>query len=68
MLRGRETAMRENRFWDSQLYSYYYHGENPETILLYNNYVDKLAPADIQAAAGYFNFERYVKMVLLPGE
>lgn len=65
--RNREVSLKENRFWLSSLRTYYANGENPEEILDYYKYVDKLTTNAIQSAAKrYFDSNNMVKVVLFP--
>ena len=65
--RGRETSLRENGFWLGSLQSRYQHGDDPATILKYDELVDGLDAADVQGAAKrYLDTGNYVKVVLYP--
>ena len=65
--RHREVNLKENRFWLSSLRSHYFDGEDPETILDYYKFVDKLTPGAIQSAARrYFDSNNMVEVVLFP--
>lgn len=59
--------MKQNNFWLSNLYSYYFDNEDPEMILNYPKLVDGLTGRAIQSAVKkYFNMDNYVKVVLYP--
>ena len=65
--RRHEINLKENRYWLSNLRSYYFDGENPEQILDYDKLIDGLTPQAIQAAAKkYFDMKNVVKVVLKP--
>ena len=65
--RERETSLKQNHFWLSNLQFYYEHNDDPLKILRYDKLVDNLTGGEIQEAAGkYFNMKDYVKVVLLP--
>ncbi len=67
--RERETSLKQNRFWLSNLEFYYEHNDDPLKILRYGNLVDGLTGGKIQEAARtYFNMKNYVKVVLVPGK
>ena len=66
-LRERETGLRENRFWLSTLYSFDYHGSNPDDLNKYDDYVNSLTIEQMkQAANKYFSKDNFVKVVLFP--
>ena len=64
--RNYEVNMKENRFWLSGLRTYYADGENPEEILDYTKFVDKLTTEAIQSAAKKYFGPNMVKVVLFP--
>ena len=65
--RARETYLKENSFWLSNLEFYYYHDEDPLGIMDFNRMVDNLSLDAIQQAARkYFDTNNYVKVVLYP--
>jgi len=67
--RKRETDLRENSFWLSVLRFYYYHNEDPLTLLEFDEKVENLSLDAIQKTAQqYFNMDNYVKVVLYPKE
>jgi len=64
-----QTNLRDNSFWLHQLYSDYFHGLSPDTILDYPDMVKNLTPEKIQKAAGrYLDNSRYVQLILYPKE
>jgi zinc protease len=65
--RQREVDLRENSFWLEALESAYVHGTDPRLILQYDELVEGLSPASVQAAARqYLNEENYVRVSLFP--
>jgi len=65
--RKRETDLKENSFWLNVLRFYYYHDEDPLTLLEFDEKVENLSLDAIQKAAQkYFNMDNYVKVVLHP--
>ncbi|MBI1804163.1 MAG: insulinase family protein [Ignavibacteriae bacterium] len=67
--RERETSLKQNRFWLSNLQFYYDMGEDPRRILNYERLVETLRPMHLQQAAQYFfDMNNYVKVVLMPKE
>jgi len=65
--RERETNLKQNRFWLSNLQFYYDHQDDPRKILRYDKLVNDLTARQIQNAANqYFSMKNYVKFVLLP--
>jgi zinc protease len=65
--RERETNLKQNHFWLSNLEFYYDHNDDPRKILRYDRLVESLTTQQIQEAAKkYFNTNNYVKVVLLP--
>lgn len=66
-LRMYETNLKENRFWLSNLYFYYFNNENPLEILDYPRLVVALTKEKIQnAALRYLPADNYVQVVLYP--
>ena len=66
-LRARETNIKQNFFWTSQLANAYQFGDDPRDILAYNKMVEGLTAAAIKdAAARYLKGENYVHVTLLP--
>ncbi|MBI2502484.1 MAG: insulinase family protein [Candidatus Latescibacteria bacterium] len=65
--RQREEDVQENSFWLEALESAYVHGTDPKLILQYDELVESLTPAAVQAAARqYVNEQNYVRVTLLP--
>ena len=65
--RDRETQLRQNSFWLSALRSAYFMNVDPHEILDYEASVEALTTQDLQAMAKkYFDFDRYVEVVLYP--
>ena len=66
-LRARETNLKLNGFWTSQLSSAYQYGDDPRDILAYDKLVDGLTAGALQDAARRFlKGENYVHVTLLP--
>jgi zinc protease len=66
-LRARETALRTNFFWSTQLNTAYRFGEDPRDILAYDRLVQGLtAEAIREAARKYLRQDNYVHVTLLP--
>lgn len=66
--RTRESRLKQNGFWAGMLNNYLFYNENPEIILNYNEFVDKLTSEDIKRLANkYLNEKNYIKAVLYPG-
>jgi zinc protease len=68
---GRIKDLKENNFWVNSLKSYYYHGLDPEQLLLenYEPYVKGLKIEDVhQMAKKVFGSENYIEVVMMPGE
>ena len=66
-LRSYETNLKENSYWLSALRQLSFYGRDLTDILTYPDLVERLTPEDILwAAERYFNFDRYVRIVLLP--
>ncbi len=68
IIRGRETSLKTNAYWASNIASRDQNGEDIAGLLAaYDEMVKKLTARQIQEAAKlYFNANRYVKVVLLP--
>ncbi|MBT4483938.1 MAG: insulinase family protein, partial [Candidatus Latescibacteria bacterium] len=65
--RARETDLKENSFWLSNLQFYYYHDEDPLGIMEFNRMVDNLSLDAIRKTARkYFDMDNYVKVILYP--
>lgn len=67
----RVKSLKENRFWNGQLRSYYQNGLDPTKISLESleKMIEGLDSEDIKNAAGmYFNEENSMKFILNPGE
>ncbi|MFC1564883.1 M16 family metallopeptidase [candidate division KSB1 bacterium] len=67
--RTRETSLKQNGYWVSQLMFRYRDGQDPRDILTYDELIEELVPIDIQGAAiKYLNMDNYVQVSLLPEE
>jgi zinc protease len=65
--RGRETSLRENGFWASQLISAARYGTDFRDILTFEQLIDGLTAEKIQdAARRYLRLDNYVRLTLLP--
>lgn len=65
--RSRETSLRENRYWLSQLMAAERYGVDPRSILTYEELVSALTAEDIRRAAQwYLRLDNYVQVTLLP--
>ena len=65
--RAREIELRSNAFWLDVLQFYAFHQEDPRQLLEFDTLLDNLGPRDMrEAAAGYFNLDNYVQVVLYP--
>ena len=65
--RQRETALKQNRFWQRQLSFHYEHKLDPKSILEYAKLVDSVSSRRIKnAAREYLNRKRYVQGILYP--
>jgi zinc protease len=59
--------MRENGHWMNALAISYLNGQDPASILTFEQRAAAVTPADVQAAAKrYFDFDNYVQMTLYP--
>lgn len=67
LIRGRETAMKENSFWHSALQSHYMYGTVLRTLEEYKSFVSSFTPKDIRKMAKrYLDTRNYVRVALLP--
>jgi zinc protease len=67
--RSRETDLRENGFWLSQLVSADLYDYDPRIILEYDQLVEGLTAEALQEAARlYLNTDNYVQVSLIPEE
>ncbi|MCZ6918758.1 MAG: insulinase family protein [Gemmatimonadetes bacterium] len=67
--RARETSLKENAYWLTQLIGFDRDERDLREILLFESMIDALDPATIQRAAQqFFNTDNYVHAVLLPEE
>lgn len=65
--RERETNLKENRFWLTNLQFFYTNDEDPTQVLKYNELVDRLSAEAVQKAAQkYLEGKNYVRVVLVP--
>jgi len=65
--RSRETSLKQNGYWLSQLAARYRRGADPREILTYEELIDRLDSAMVQEAARmYFNTNNYVQVSLYP--
>jgi len=65
--RERETSLKQNSFWLSNLSFYSFHEENPHQILELEALIEKLSSEAVrQAAQKYFDMNNYVTVVLYP--
>ena len=66
-IRQYETNLKENGYWLGVLFNACYHGLDPENVLHYLDYVEKLNADQLRKAVDrYFNMDRYVQAVLVP--
>ena len=68
---GRIKNMKENRFWQGQIMKRQEEDKDFDEISLdnFNDRVDKLTAAQIQSAAAlYFDYDRYIEIVMEPEE
>jgi zinc protease len=66
-LRARETALRTNFFWISQLGSAYQYGDDPKDVLAYKAMVEGVTTDALRLAVRrYLAGENYVHVTLLP--
>ncbi len=67
--RTRESNMKKNGYWISQLMSRYMDGQDPLSMLDREKMIESLMPIDIQSAAlKYLEITNYVQVSLLPEE
>lgn len=65
--RGRETNLRRNNYWLSQLVAYHRAELDPRNLLEYEKRIAELTAAKIRdAARHYIRFDNYVQVTLLP--
>ncbi len=66
--RNRQEALRDNSFWLSTIEHHFTTpGESPHHILAYDEWLEALQPADLQAAAQRFlSQDRYARITLYP--
>ncbi len=65
--RSRETNLRNNSYWMTQLAARYRYGRDPREILTYEAIIEQLTPEMVQdAARKYFNLEHYFRFTLYP--
>jgi len=65
--RSRETSLKQNGYWRSQLVAQYRRGADPREILTYEKLIDRLDSAMVQKAARiYFDTNNYVQVSLYP--
>ncbi|UCF65022.1 MAG: insulinase family protein [bacterium] len=66
-LREYESNLKENNYWLEALEFRYFHGQNPESILKINSWIEQLRLQDFQDAARIFLDEsRYIQVTLYP--
>ncbi len=66
-VRGRETELRQNRFWLGWLVNAYKYGDDPALILDTKPFLDRVTAAHVKAAAKrYFDTKQYYQAVMLP--
>ncbi|MEM9673350.1 MAG: insulinase family protein [Bacteroidota bacterium] len=67
--RDMETNLKENRFWLSNLRRAYFLDQDPTKIMDYEESIESLTAEGLKGIANkYFNFDSYVRVVLLPEE
>jgi len=65
--RSRETNLRENGYWLSQLVTSDQWGLDPRNLLTYDTLIDQLTAEDIrEAARRYIRLDNYVQVTLMP--
>jgi len=65
--RSRETSLKQNEYWLSQLVAQYRRGADPREILTYEELIDRLDSTMVQEAAKmYCNANNYVQVSLYP--
>jgi len=66
-VRSRETDLKENRFWLNALSQYYFHSEDPKSLLDYDKRVKAMTGKQLQAAAKqWFSEENFLRVVMNP--
>lgn len=69
LLRNRETDLQKNDFWLGKIESIYFNGDDPSSILTFNDKVNTVGINDLKnTAARYFNTDHYVRVILMPEE
>lgn len=67
LIRERESKMKENSFWLTNLQNYYYIGDKLLSLDDYKNFVNSITGNDIKAIAKrYLNTGNYVQVALTP--
>ncbi|MFC1595505.1 M16 family metallopeptidase [Gemmatimonadota bacterium] len=65
--RARETNLRQNGYWMTNLAGRYRYGGDPREILTYEAIIDQLTPEMVRdAARKYFDLENYLQFTLYP--
>lgn len=65
--RSLEVSLRQNDFWLNYLAAKFRNNEDPTTVLQQSEYMKKVTPASVKAAAGrYLSGENYFRAVLVP--
>ncbi len=65
--RQREIKLKQNRFWVGVVSNYIMNNEDPQEMMDYNSWVEKLTNEDIKGYANkYLDENKFVKVVLLP--
>lgn len=65
--RQREIKLKQNRFWVGVMSNYIMNNEDPQQMMEYNSWVEKLTNEDIKVYANkYLDENKFVKVVLLP--
>lgn len=68
-IRENEVNLKENNFWLSTLYKYFFYDLDLSEIKKYSERVEGLTQSDIQKTAKkYLNVKNYVEVVLYPGK
>jgi zinc protease len=69
LIRERETAMKENNYWQQVLLNIYRQGDKPMTLEDYKKMVNSVKAKDIsKVTRQYFNDANYVRGELMPAE
>ncbi len=67
--RERQESLKENRYWLSALYGYYYNNSNLDDFYEYEDQVEALKGEDLQKTAKKFlDTNEYIQVVLMPEE